>query len=72
VVNLGTWEWLILLVICAAPLIIVAIIAAALSYYYRNKTRRCPYCGERVRKEAVVCRYCNRELTPVTAPPSRS
>src|SRR5436305_1415206 len=24
--------------------------------------RRCPQCAERVRREALVCRYCNSEL----------
>lgn len=24
----------------------------------------CPYCKERVKKDALVCRYCGRELDP--------
>jgi hypothetical protein len=27
--------------------------------------RKCPFCAEVVREEAAVCRYCQRELTPV-------
>jgi hypothetical protein len=26
--------------------------------------RICPYCKERVRRDAVVCRYCHRDLDP--------
>ncbi|BBK30281.1 zinc ribbon protein [Stella humosa] len=26
--------------------------------------RRCPYCAELVRKEAIVCRHCGRDIGP--------
>lgn len=30
--------------------------------------RKCPHCAELVKPEATICRYCNRELPPITYP----
>jgi ribosomal protein L32 len=27
-----------------------------------GKLRQCPFCGEFIRPEATVCRYCNRDI----------
>ena len=28
----------------------------------QSETRQCPFCAETIKKEAKVCRYCNRDL----------
>jgi hypothetical protein len=28
-------------------------------------SRMCPYCKERIKREALICRYCQREVEPV-------
>ena len=64
--NFGTTEIVLILAVLVfvlvVPLAVIATIVIGVSKRSRKNSRKCPFCAEIVQTEAVVCRFCGRDI----------
>lgn len=49
-----------------SPMVNIAAASTSQGIVFGSSTRKCPACAEDVRLEAKICRFCQRELPPLT------
>jgi predicted amidophosphoribosyltransferase len=58
----GLAELIIVAILCLGPLALAGVVLLIVLISRGGARKDCPYCGERIRVEATVCRFCGREL----------
>lgn len=59
--STGGWTLAALLL---SPLVVLILLVLP-SIKGEDATRQCPYCAETIKAGASICRFCNKEVTPV-------
>jgi hypothetical protein len=65
---IGVTELVIISLVCVFVLALIGVLvylvlrARSTPAASGGKLKKCPYCAELVKEEAIVCRYCGRDL----------